>query len=146
MVTEVREFSGFYEAEAYHQDYHKKNPMGYRQYRSGSGRDLYLTRIWKGKPKVKKPTPQRAAYQKKSDDELKKILTPLQYEVTRKDGTEPPPFVLFLKRIWLRRDMVNMRCFSRIDAEALKRQGHDNKGVIRWFFQRASLGVDPDGT
>lgn len=90
VVTEIREFSGFYEAEAYHQDYHKKNPMGYRQYRSGSGRDLYLARIWKGKPKVKKPTPQWAVYQKKSDGELRKTLTPLQYGVTQKDGTEPP--------------------------------------------------------
>ena len=89
IVTEIRPFSGFYEAEAYHQDYHKKDPMGYRQYRSGSGRDQYLSRIWKGKS----PKPaafQWVAYQKKSDDELSKILTPLQYRVTQKDGTEPP--------------------------------------------------------
>jgi peptide methionine sulfoxide reductase msrA/msrB len=89
IVTEIRPFSGFYEAEAYHQDYHKKNPMGYRQYRIGSGRDQYLSQIWK----VKSPKPaasQWAAYRKKTDDELKKILTPLQYRVTQKDGTEPP--------------------------------------------------------
>jgi len=29
-------------------------------------------------------------FTKPSDDELKKKLTPLQYEVTQKDGTEPP--------------------------------------------------------
>lgn len=89
IVTEIRPFSRFYEAEAYHQDYHKKNPMGYRQYRIGSGRDRYLSQIWK----VKSPKPaasQWAAYRKKSEDELKKILTPLQYRVTQKDGTEPP--------------------------------------------------------
>ena len=89
-MTEIREFSGFYEAEAYHQDYHKKNPMGYRQYRIGSGRDPYLARIWKGKTKEKKPASGWAAYRKKPDDDLKKRLTPLQYGVTRKDGTEPP--------------------------------------------------------
>jgi peptide methionine sulfoxide reductase msrA/msrB len=90
VVTEIREFSGFYEAEAYHQDYHKKNPMGYRQYRIGSGRDPYLARIWKGQTKEKKPASGWAAYRKKSDDDLKKRLTPLQYGVTQKDGTEPP--------------------------------------------------------
>ena len=90
IVTEIKPYSGFYEAEAYHQDYHKKNPMGYRQYRSGSGRDTYLSRIWKGKPLKKPSVSQWAAYRKKSDDELKKILTPVQYRVTRKDGTEPP--------------------------------------------------------
>jgi methionine-R-sulfoxide reductase len=29
-------------------------------------------------------------YQKKSDEELKKTLSPIQYKVTRRDGTEPP--------------------------------------------------------
>jgi peptide methionine sulfoxide reductase msrA/msrB len=91
IVTEIREFSRFYEAEAYHQDYYKKNPMGYRQYRSGSGRDQYLSQIWEGKPLRKKPAvSQWAAYRKKTDDELSKILTPIQYRVTQKDGTEPP--------------------------------------------------------
>lgn len=31
-----------------------------------------------------------AKYEKKSDTELKASLTPLQYKVTQKDGTEPP--------------------------------------------------------
>ena len=90
VVTQIRAFSGFYEAEAYHQDYHKKNPMGYAQYRSGSGRDLYLTRIWKGKTEKNRSTPQRKAYRKQPDGELRKILTPLQYRVTRENGTEEP--------------------------------------------------------
>ena len=29
-------------------------------------------------------------YEKKSDEELKRTLTPIQYKVTRRDGTEPP--------------------------------------------------------
>ncbi len=89
IVTEIRPFSRFYDAEPYHQDYHKKNPMGYRQYRIGSGRDPYLSRIWKGKP-PKAAVWKRAAYRKKTDDELRNMLTPLQYRVTQKDGTEPP--------------------------------------------------------
>ena len=88
IVTEIRAFSRFYDAEAYHQDYHQKDPMGYRQYRSGSGRDQYLSRIWKKPPKA--AVSQRSAYRKKTDDELRKILTPLQYRVAREDGTEPP--------------------------------------------------------
>ncbi len=90
IVTEIRAFSGFYEAEAYHQDYHKKNPMGYRQYRSGSGRDLYLMRIWTGKPEKMPAISKVVAYPKQSEAELRKRLTPLQYEVVRGNGTEPP--------------------------------------------------------
>src|SRR5258708_12372135 len=29
-------------------------------------------------------------FQKPKDDELRKVLTPIQYEVTQKEGTEPP--------------------------------------------------------
>jgi methionine-R-sulfoxide reductase len=29
-------------------------------------------------------------YEKKSDDDLKRTLSPIQYKVTRRDGTEPP--------------------------------------------------------
>ena len=36
----------FYDAEHYHQDYHKNNPLRYKVYRHGSGRDQYLEKIW----------------------------------------------------------------------------------------------------
>lgn len=42
LVTAVRPFEKFYPAEAYHQDYWKKNSLRYQYYRSGSGRDRYL--------------------------------------------------------------------------------------------------------
>lgn len=41
--------STFYEAEEYHQDYHKKNPLRYKMYRQGSGRDAFIQRHWDDK-------------------------------------------------------------------------------------------------
>jgi len=46
IVTEFLSFKNFYKAEKYHQDYYKKNPIRYKFYRSGSGRDKYLKSIW----------------------------------------------------------------------------------------------------
>lgn len=46
IVTPIREAAAFYEAEEYHQDYYKKNPIRYNFYRYGSGRDQYLERTW----------------------------------------------------------------------------------------------------
>ena len=36
----------FYAAEAYHQDYYLRNPLRYRYYRSGCGRDNRLDKVW----------------------------------------------------------------------------------------------------
>jgi peptide methionine sulfoxide reductase msrA/msrB len=38
IVTEIKKSQTFYKAEAYHQDYYKKNPIRYKMYRMGSGR------------------------------------------------------------------------------------------------------------
>ena len=46
IVTPIRSAGRFYPAESYHQDYHRKNPDRYRQYRVGSGRAGYLRRVW----------------------------------------------------------------------------------------------------
>ncbi len=46
IVTEILNFKSFYRAEEYHQDYYKKNPIRYKFYRSGSGRDKFLKTIW----------------------------------------------------------------------------------------------------
>jgi peptide methionine sulfoxide reductase msrA/msrB len=87
IVTEILPLRKFYEAEDYHQDYYKKHPFKYRFYRSSSGRDKFLKEVW-GKEMENKGT--RTKYTKQDDATLKKILTPLQYEVTQKEGTEPP--------------------------------------------------------
>jgi peptide-methionine (S)-S-oxide reductase len=44
--TQIAEAGPFYEAEAYHQDYYKRNPLRYRYYRHGCGRDRRLEELW----------------------------------------------------------------------------------------------------
>ncbi|MDR4497762.1 MAG: peptide-methionine (S)-S-oxide reductase MsrA [Candidatus Scalindua sp.] len=46
IVTEIIQATPFYKAEEYHQDFYKKNPVRYKLYRKGSGRDQFLERIW----------------------------------------------------------------------------------------------------
>lgn len=46
IVTEIREATPFYPAEAYHQDYHHRNPLRYKYYRYLCGRDQRLKQLW----------------------------------------------------------------------------------------------------
>ena len=45
--TEITAATTFYKAEDYHQDYYKKNPLRYKYYRTGCGRDQRLEQLWK---------------------------------------------------------------------------------------------------
>lgn len=46
VVTAVTDFSNFYPAEDYHQDYYLKNPRRYKFYRYNCGRDRRLDQLW----------------------------------------------------------------------------------------------------
>jgi len=63
----------FYPAEDYHQAYHHKQPQHYQHYKQASGREKFKQKFWKI-----------------DSNTLKNNLTPLQHEVTQKNGTEPP--------------------------------------------------------
>lgn len=46
IVTPIETAGVFYPAEDYHQDYYKKNPLRYKYYRYGCGRDARIKKVW----------------------------------------------------------------------------------------------------
>jgi len=46
IATKLLKAGTFYPAEDYHQDYYQKNPIRYKWYRSGCGRDKRLKQVW----------------------------------------------------------------------------------------------------
>ena len=107
VVTEVVQATDFFPAEEYHQDYHKKNPVRYKYYKIGSGRQGFVSKKWDAKNSKLLESPNQSgadcrlgacdmaqkplqAKDKNKDKDLKKTLTPLQYMVTCENGTEPP--------------------------------------------------------
>ena len=46
IVTQIALATTFYPAEGYHQDYYLKNPIRYKYYRNGCGRDARLKQLW----------------------------------------------------------------------------------------------------
>lgn len=94
IATEIRPFTTFYAAEEYHQDYHTKNPVRYKIYRYNSGRDRFIKKNW-GVLKASEDNDmdkniEKNGFKMPADEVLRQTLTPLQFHVTREDGTEPP--------------------------------------------------------
>lgn len=119
VVVEVLPYHNFYPAEEYHQDYKDKNATRYNLYSEGSGRNGYIRENWKdsdgyvqeifGASSAKTVTHVTNVSQSKNMEpttntqmtmmwknftkdmkaEKLKTLTPLQFNVTQKEGTEP---------------------------------------------------------
>jgi len=120
IVTPVLPKPKFWPAEGYHQNYAENNSLKYGFYRMASGRDAFIKKKWNGReitiykanqsnePVVISDTNLESntevisatqdistslSYKNfvmPSDEELKKKLTPMQYEVTQNEGTERP--------------------------------------------------------
>lgn len=92
--VDVLPFKEFYKAEDYHQDYYLRNPLRYKYYRNGSGRDQYIEKQWKGIDiqKIKESILYNGFnykdYVKPDNEILEKSLHPLVYKVTQEEGTE----------------------------------------------------------
>ena len=93
IAIEVVRLDQFYTAEAYHQKYLDQNPGGYCHI----GKDKFAKaekaveqQTMEVKDMDQKSMDPKPPIEKKSKEELKKILTPAQYEVTQHSDTEPP--------------------------------------------------------
>lgn len=103
IMIDVLPLTVFWPAEEYHQDYAEKNPIRYNYYRNASGRTTFIETYWGERVGdfVASERPSQVSdnqvrtmpkpwetFVKPSADELRKTLTPLQYEVTQEEGTE----------------------------------------------------------
>lgn len=82
VAIEIMPLHNFYPAEEYHQKYLDKNPNGYCH--------ISPAKIQKAANIKQTEKNEKRRFYRKNDDELKKTLTRLQYDVTQRNATEPP--------------------------------------------------------
>ena len=118
VAIEIVPFDTFHDAEEYHQDYYKKNPLRYKFYTHNSGRYQFIDEVWGDDRSVDYSQYRPDAdgmkasgaesgegsdmagdgsapaswqsFNRPSDETLKQQLTDEQYRVTQQDGTEKP--------------------------------------------------------
>lgn len=90
IITPISKAKKFFSAEDFHQDYYKKNPIKYKYYRFRCGRDQRLKELWSKNIGRVKNIKNTFTFKKPNIEELKKILTTLQFNVTQNNKTEPP--------------------------------------------------------
>ena len=86
LATEILPATVFYPAEEYHQGFFLKNPEHYKRYRAGSGRDAFVETMWRDEP----GKGDEKAFSKPEASVLKSVLSPMAFQVTQENGTEPP--------------------------------------------------------
>ncbi len=80
----VLPYPQFWPAEDYHQQYHKGiHALQYKMYRKASGRDAFIDTHWSNNRSTKLSL-------ETTNEHSVDSLSPMQYKVTQKGGTEPP--------------------------------------------------------
>lgn len=111
IVVPITDFTQFYRAETYHQDYYDKNPIRYKVYTYNSGRYDFVEKHWGDTPQVDyygfsndnpggEPSTDTQypwqSFNKPSKQQLRQQLSAIEFAVTQQDETEEP----FNNRYW----------------------------------------------
>jgi len=96
IATRFEKAGPFYKAEEYHQDFYLKDPDRYYGYRSGSGRDQFVDRVWGDEKHVEGLVTKEERYESFDKEQRILKLDEIEYKVTQEEGTEMP----FQNRYW----------------------------------------------
>jgi len=120
IATEILRLGEFYPAEEYHQDYYKKNPIRYRYYRGGSGRDQFLEKAWAGETSGTKPT-SKGETRPDMSAEMKKNATSADTAPAKTDGGMTPGMKADMGKASMASGMTGV-AYTRPSEEELRRR------------------------